>query len=427
MEAEETRTQKVQLSKRLKGVLMIGLILFSSFLFMSVFVVKVSRAATSIYEVRNVIYINATGISVSDSNHEPTYQTLKIVIGKQMDVKGGLSTLDFNETEDTGDTAFTYTGSQQYYMFKDMNNFDDPYYQVGDLQATPNTARYVGYQFVNGTTMLMNASTWKSYFSRGMIGASIQERTLYFRSPQTYARSYCSANGYSYANVINSTYEESINYNALNTYRQQLLDTKMFIMDTGEEANISSSNLKQKNWYLGLTAVVGIICPIAGLVMLGLYTANIAGGTTSQPAPPDPPPALDPPSEEVEGLINLTQTAIERFGDSVDLALQAYLNGSITFTEYITIVNLLGAWYFGAVNVTTKSVEDILARYYNSTESMYETYAGAYETYASVFQASWTDWLTTILILIIVIVILVIIYKVVSKNVSQIPQVLVTK
>ncbi len=424
MEAEETTTQKVPLSKRLKGVLLIALILFSSFLFMTAFVLKISRAATTIYEVQNVIYINATGVSASATGQEPSYQTLKIVVGKQTDVQGKIQTLDYNETEDTGDTTFTYTSSEQYYMFKDLTNFDDPYYYVGNIPITPEADKYVGYRFANGTTMLVNASTWKHYFPIGTIGASVQERTLYFNSPQTYAQAYCSRNGYSYLNVINSTYEEHINYNALNTYRSRFLESRMVILDSESQTLNSSSNMHQES--LSALAIIGVVIFsfFAGGIITNLLHDIFSPDTNYEigaDEPPEAPKGGEPPSDNITlGLINLTQHAIDRFGESVDIALAAFINGSISFEQYMAIVDKLGSWYFGAVNATVVNIQEIYNRYYNYSEAAYDKYTKAYDSYAASFQASWTDWLTTIIILVIVIVVIVIVYKFITrKGISQ--------
>lgn len=408
----KTRKQKI------KGILMIFLILLSFFSIIPMLFLQTSFAQTQVYQVTNTIWINATGISPSSLGDEPNFQPIKCVVSQTARRSdGGVSSLA-NE----GDRGFSPTVSQEYLMFKDLTQAyslsTDP-----NFPLTTNAERYVGLQWYNGTMNLTAMENVRGLLPAAPIGASVQEVALVFDTPAKYAEDYCLANGYTYQNVINSTYEQSININHLNTYRSKFLQSVMY---TGEKVGVGASSLDADvhqsiigidDAYYVAMLVLGISI-IVGLVVYALtYVA--------------PPELMTVDSPSTDPLVNMTIIAMERFSHDSDQALQAYINGSLSWDQYIWIINTYFSFYSGLVNATTFTTADLWRDYYNTSETLYNTYADMYDKYTQTFAASWTDWLTTILILIIIIIVCFIIYKVVARkkgiDAASMPQINVIK
>lgn len=394
--------------KQMKGVLIIALLLVSAFLSIPTLFLQQSFANTTIYTVNNEIWINATGISPSGDG-EPTYLELKLDVSQSADNDGNVHT-----AANEGDRAFSPSQRQEWLLFKDITRIssENPtdYYAMDS-----NAARYFGFQYANNT---MNCSSIPgSYFESRLpavsIGSSVREVTLLFDKPAVYAEAYCLDNGYTFLNVINASYEQVINYNALNTYRSKILETTMMTL---EDTSLTGTGLQQQGWLGDLLIIVGLVtmCPTLIVMGIGVTALETPQGTTA-----DPPILLEldpPPANAIE---NMTIVAINRFADFAEQALEAFLNGTIDLATYMAIVDQAGGFIFGALNNSVTVLEDLWRDYYNVSERLYDTYADMYDKYLQSFSASWTDWLTLMLIIIVVIMVLVIIYKVVSRKTAD--------
>lgn len=388
---------------------MLSLLLVSAFSFIPTLFLQRSFADTTIYTVTNKIWINATGISPSGIGGTEFVQ-LELEISQAAEHDGTV-----HITANEGDRMFTPIESQEWLLFKDLTRSltSDP---TDYVEPASNMVSYFGFPFINGS---LNCSPIaNSYFESRMpatsFGSSIRETFLLFDAPAQYAAAYCTANGYTYQNVINSTYEQIINFNAINSYRSRLLETAMYtIEDTSLSVSSSSSNSTVSTEGVGNLLVLVGLCLFSGVIMMAGLMVGIDGTSAS---PPSPPPELDPPpATEIE---NMTIWAFETFGASVQVALEAYLNGTIDFVTYQAIVQQLGKLVFDGLNNSVVTLSDIWRDYYNTTAAMYDTYAKMYDNYLEGFSASWTDWLTLVLIIIVVIIVLVIVYKVISNKVS---------
>lgn len=394
-----------------------ALLLVSSFLFIPTLFLQQSFANTTIFTVKNKIYINATGISPS-ANEEPQFVTLELEVSQSAN-RDGTGSL---QIQGEGDTTFTPSEEQEWNLFKDMKRVitSDP---TDYFEPVANMISYFGFPFINGSLNCspIAGSYLESQMPAVSIGSMVNDVMLIFESPATYAASYCSANGYTYLNVINATYEQVIDFNAINTYRSRFLESAMYTLTDNSTLALESSNSNSTMSTQGFWDTVGTILYIVGAVVISpvLLTLGLALNTIptgSSPAPPSPPPELDPPpANEIE---NMTIVAIQTFGHSADEALTAYLNGTIDFATYQAIVQQLGEFIFGGLNNSVIVLEDLWRDYYNTSESMYNTYSDMYDNYLEAFSASWTDWLRLLLIIIVVIIVLVIVYKFISVKVK---------
>lgn len=397
--------------KQVKGALLITLFIVSAFIFVPTLFLQKAFANTTIYTVNNIIWINATGISPSSENGTPTSLELKLEVSQSANNGGDI----IHTTANEGDRGFAPSQRQEWLLFKDMirSTTTDPsdYYTPAS-----NMERYLGFYYANNSLNL--SSIPGSYFEANLpaisIGANVREVTLLFDKPAVYAAAYCAANGYTYQNVINSSYEQIINYNALNTYRSKLVETTMMTL---EDTSLTGSSIHQQGWVGNWLMLVGMVTTCPTLILIGMGVGAIENLPGTIATAPEQAHELDPPP--ANAIENMTITAMELYTRFAEQALAAYLNGTIDLATYLAIVDQFGGTLFGALNNSITVLEDLWRDYYNVSERMYDTYADMYDNYLQSFSASWTDILTMLLILVIVIIVLIIIYKVVSKKTAD--------
>lgn len=419
--------------QRLHGIIIIALLLSSNVFFISTLTLQQSFAAVSIYEVNNDIFINATGISASGEGTES--KILKLTIKKTVDSEGNMHTTAYNATEDMDDGAFSPYTSQQYLAFSDITEnlrSQSLTKSVGQHQLviSADTDRWIGQQYANGTVIAANARGFMDAMGgapASAIGASVQQKTVVFESPTYYANEFCNANGYSFLNVINSTYSRNINYPALNSFRSEFLGETMMIYNasTYQDKNetIQGSAIYQQDGGATAFAVTIIaIVAILGLNVLGQRLGWWAEGSFYGIGGHGPTAPLllnvSDPSDASDDIANVTQAAIDFWSNYVDQAWDAYNNGTITFDQLTVILAMAGQSVNDLVSNATVSILGLWNRYYNTSEDIYDTYAGLYELYAAAFEVKWTDWLTTMMILACIIIGLIVVYKIVSRKKS---------
>lgn len=383
--------------KRMNGMLIVSLLLISTFIFIPTLFLQRSFASTTIYTVNNEIWINATGISPS-AEGEQQFVELKLDVSQQADQNGEIYT-----SANEGDRGFTPSARQEWLLFKDIlrETTNDP---TDYFTAKSNMVSYFGFQFVNNTLncSAISGSYLESQLPAVSIGAAVREVMLVFDAPATYAAAYCTANGYTYQNVINASYEQVINFNALNSYRSDYLYSAMYTLEDPTLGATAQDIINQQNDPVNKYRAA----QISGSILFGyLWEPSIEAPQLYEI---DPPPA-----NEIE---NMTIVAMETFGHSADLALEAYINGTISLQDYLAIINALGEQIFGALNNTIIQLDDLWREYYNVSESMYNTYSGMYDNYLQAFSATWTDYLSLFLMIIVVVIVLVIVYKLISKK-----------
>lgn len=375
------------------------------------------QASETVYEVSQITWINATTISPSNKDllGSPQYKEIKIVISKSMSADGNV------HQSDTGSGGFTPDTQLQSYTWMEMMDRQSPGI-LGQKMIGAATLDFTNTEFgilesyVNGTQRAVNSSDFFTNFEQITSGGPAIEKILSFDSPYNYANEYCYVNGYTFNNIINSTYEEVWAPDTLNTMRSRLLKTDIMITEVTPH--------ERGSWVEASGDVKPCCDPITAAILIGIAIAVVicivtpycasaavectrltqAGLTARDQIQADKEVALAAIDAEKEVQLALIAAQAE----NQRLILEMVNNGTISVEDAIMLSDGLNYPYQQQLNNRTDNIEEILDDYFSHVENQWDKYG-------TIFASSWSDSLVLILVLCIVvgcmILAIVIIYK----------------
>lgn len=407
---QENKSNKSRRSK-VASLLWTVLLLSAIFVFVPSIFLQRSFADQSLYTVTQTTFINATGIGI-DAEGQSKQVTIKLQVSQTVK-PNGLTVLDYNATEDTGDSPFAARVGDEFLAFQAIEENQKPAVrQIIGLGTTMTLdMRYAQFgiaeRYANGTAIGVNSSEYYSHFRHVDMGVSSVERTLMFDSPDNYAFEYCDANGYFFNNVINSTFEESYNIAGMNALRTNLVKTDMILYEPSD-TSLNESSIHQQSLLAGGLIVVAIICIAAFFsspyIVEGVRLV-VAGGTARYQAIADAIATITAINAEKEAQLQLSRD-IAAFQATL---LEMVNNETITVEEAIILNNEMGYPMIAALNNRSTNINDLLSGYYSHVENQWDKYG-------TIFKTSWTNWLYPVIIAALVIIALLIAIKLMSRK-----------
>lgn len=363
-------------------------------------------ASEELYSVDMITYINATGIGVSGENN--TFSTIRLVVSKTME-PDGISTL-YNATEDTGTSPFVAQQGMEFLAFQDLEENQKPHVStVFGLTVDLRNAQFgMKETYANGTAIAVNSSDFYTNFKHVEMGVSSVEHTLMFDSPANYAYQYCSDNGYSFNNVINSTFEETYNVAGMNALRTNLVKTDIMLFEPTDTSLNASSMHEQvlDPWTWVAIAIVVVICITAILTAPAWFELGrlaIVGETVRYQAMVDSIAAIAAINAEKEVQLQLSRD-IAAFQATL---LELVGNGTITIEEAIALNQAMGYPMIEVLNNRSTNIETLLNDYFSHVENQWDKYG-------ALFKTSWTNWIFPIIVLAIILIGLLVTYRLVK-------------
>jgi len=362
-------------------------------------------AQTQVYEVEETIFIEVVepGLNASsiDGNGTlPNTRILKITTQGQAPSSGSGG---LNIQNDQGGVGFLGAGVNAW-GFKDPNAVLTQQGIISGLDYS-NAERVCRQTFHNGSQILVNMTDYYTRFRDPRMSFAAIERSIFFDSPNNTAHDYCAANSYTLVRVINSSFEETINYNALNLLGSDLVNQEQLIIDRSSHDLTASADTEIQIPPIVIGIVIAVIaggCTIAA--------AAFAAGIISVVAIPTI-------GRTVVALRGIQSNQDILLGLSNDLltwqtiVLDSYNNGSITWEEAQWLLQVGGAPFSEALANKTNSVRDLVSDYYTAQQN-------AENNLASLFRTSWTDVIWIIIWLIIAAIACYAVYAVIKRFAS---------
>ncbi|MHA1403778.1 MAG: hypothetical protein ACTSSI_08440 [Candidatus Helarchaeota archaeon] len=395
MQELEPKPPKIRKLTKLKSASLITLILCHLFAALIVGgVVRPALASSEIYSVQNTIYLNVTEpwLGASSSDGDPPADINTKVISLTVKDDGSVTAPGMMHIQDEGGLGFTPEVQQSLQGLVMQQHDLSPGVQsisVGgktiDISRADRKVGSVDY-FGNFTLREPENLIWGQ---ADLLSAPVIKKSVLFDSPENVAQSFCAANGYTLVNIVNSSYDETVNTNLLNLYNIKPAEHEIILYDTTGSLNTSSYSTQ----IAGITAAVIII--VVGMVIAGLTIYGIAA--TQQWA------AVE--HHRIDAMVTIKgieaqQAIAEHASDNLldwqKYILDAYTDGNLTWDEAMSFLQAGGAPYSNVLGNASTNIENILDTYYEHVREQYPQYS-----LGAGFSYSWTDVLFWIVIAII--------------------------
>ena len=393
--------------KKLKAAALMAILIVHCYCLLFTVSVHKTFAATDTYSVENVVWINATGIGKAPGS----WELIKLTIREEPK--------DVPDTKASSETTFKPNGTDDRMGLMDLNERQelDPgimEFAGEQFKVTKDTSWGVGERYYNGTMIVVNSSEYYASFQRVEQSYPIKEKLILFDCPKNYAERYCDEGDYTLNNIMNSTYVETYDSEALNLFESRLVKTDYIIT-----APINTSALEAREQLLqyGGTLVqpklIGwfVLLAVALAVIIGYFVGDyfIEAKRIEE---------LEKTRRHIEDLrYNATIHAIDATTEiQLDIVgkraaaqaeiLEMFENGSITYEQCCALLDRIDAQYDNMLDNRTANIEDVLDNYYEHTDYVAGLGIGT----------SWTDYLYWIIILIVVLFSIYMVYTIIKRK-----------
>jgi len=368
--------------------------------------------ADNTYTVTNIIFFNATGILAEGTQLHCLKVSQTVPINEKdtiplKDDEGETVTDNFAPMVNIDTRKFinnAYERIQAPYSTITLGNLT---YAVAETLYDPLISAGT---FLNGTPLVLNASTFFGVgFPQTTPGFSLIEKSLVFESPLNYVEAYCDAEGWTLVEIINSTYEREHNFNTMNLFRSQLVKQDTVIFVENETETMARSG-QISTMALGTATLILIICIIVALTATAILVPWLLarearlGLTSSTDANKD---VFDDTLDVLEDFLD-TMTANKAF--ERDRAYWLLANSTITFEQYLFLLQEIDASYNPLINTALTDISAITTAFFNATSDLYGKFAAALADITS-----WSSWIDLLIMLIIIIVVIYFVYVLISK------------
>lgn len=373
-----------------------------------------AEAAPETYTMTNIIYINATGLG------RTTPEIMRLEISETPQeipwTKDGPI-----ESKGIGSDLFAPNASVDVWRITDIYERQSIGNTLDILGQSVNaTGAAIGIAFAfNNEIVAMNSSDFYACgFSQPALSVPAIEKVLVFKSPADYAAEYCTDNGYTLRNIINSTYLHEYDMDTLNFFQSQLVKEDLVIIRyNSTEETLSRPNLEQfggslvqdsKFWEI---IAVGIAIAIISYFFLVPMLTNLFNDQMA-----------------LEGLKLTLKDNADRFADALNttnnladhmltdknaqrqLAMNFFANGTISWEQLQYLLRQIDNSYNPLINNCTRNIVDMLNAYYNASAGNYRDYLDGIADFTS-----WSNWIYDIIILAVSLIAIYFVYTLIAK------------
>lgn len=373
------------------------------------------QAASDTYTIRNIIYINATGLS------KAPYDVIRLEISESVELDPkpsppikGIAERSFTPDTDI-DTQRVIKAFYERQSITESFEFNGQTYIINTTAVTP--AYLFIAQLGNGTILPINMSTWiNAGFETPQFAFPAMEKTVVFDSPLHYAVAYCADHGFIFRNIINSTYQRIYNMNTLNTFHSQLLKEDFIIYNANTSETMAMPMGTQYGGELvtqdlGIGAIIAIVVAIC---LTAIAIPTIAIWLYNEYALQGLKASLDAAAGSLADSVNKTKQIADSLTGAKTaeraMVLEFYNNGTITWEQLQFLLKQIDGSYNPLINNCTANIAAMTAAYFNSTVELYGEY-----TNGLMAASSWTSWITPLITLIIALIVAYCVYALVSK------------
>jgi len=386
-------------------------------------------ANTETYSVTNTIYFNSTTLGTSRVFKIEITETPKEVDTsvpfKADDYEGGFS-------PDVAKQSIKLTGIDERQELSVQN-----YNFLGKQLNFSNTAFGFATVYINGTVGV-NSSDYYANFERVVKFFPTTEKLILFDSPLNYVQEYCDKHGLTLDSIINSTYTENIDTGALNLFKSELAKTDYLVTEdlpTYDEVKASNSGLAKYGadllgqkpehkfifLFLGLAAIAITACICVPAITDAIVDCKRIQATKEMAINQiwaDANVSITSINAEKEVQLALTENKAE----NEQMILDAYINGTISFEECLTLLKLTGNSYDNLLSNRTQNFNEFLENYFSHVEEQWDDYK-----HGLGIGTSWLNWIYYIVILCVVGFALYIVYALFIKKSNNASQLVVVK
>jgi hypothetical protein len=368
-------------------------------------------ASTDIYSITNNVRFTATPENLSRGPMEITIAVTQCVKGKALlepTIKpGALAT----KTDDAGPFQPNLT-----YQLAGITSIRD-FESAKTYQAGPWTINVTGAGRLQGSdytnrTLAVNMSDYYTHFSHVEVAYPSKGLALFFNSPYNYAAEWCATHGYTLDAVQESNYTQHYNVAALNAYDSELLEEAQIVTQPLPQypySLIRGPNQGTKQWEIAaIFAVIMVAFFIWGLPQIVKMFESKFYSDSFQ---------IDSGNRAtttIKAIDTINSTILNLIGglnSNIALVLSALGNGTISVEQAQALIRMLSGQYSRLINNCTRSIEYIMAAYYNSSAYMFGQY-----TNGMIALTAWSDAFTQILTFAIVLFVLYAIYAVLLRK-----------
>jgi hypothetical protein len=364
--------------------------------------IMVQATANETYTVTNNIYFNATAMGKDGVR---ALHTFKLSVSQEASISN--PDLPIKAYETVGNPFapnVTIDLGTQIGVSQQVESFNTFGWEINE-----NTTYFMAQRYIDGFAM-MNTSMYYANFPHTNYAYPATEKQLQFDSPLHYVEAYCADNGYDLENIINSSYDETTDYNTLNGLSSELIKTCYGISAPLEEPTLAMKTLAQYgnglnpevkfvHWLaIGLAI---IICAAAALTTIATVML-ITGAQTAQHFADC---NLEAVKYEIDAIYNWSSTLKATWDEEQAIAWAAYLAGNITLADYQVLCKMYTGQYAPLIANTTTDFQNALDAYYQAQQDLFAEYANAFG-----FSSSWSNILQYLLIFVVVIVAIFIVY-----------------
>lgn len=378
------KPHKANIKSKLKAILLITVIISQCFaLLITAGIIRPISASTEIYSVENTIYMNVTepwvGPSAEgDSPSMPESKIISITIKDNGEVHSSGHQVHILEE---GGNGFAPDAQQALMGLQTSQQALDPGVSgvlVGDHVTDLTSAqRMLGGVYSNGSWVLRDPTT-HNYGIMDPLASPVIRKSVLFDTPQNYAETFCAANSYTLLNVVNSTYEETVNTNLMNLQQVKGDQHELYIIQYSSELNASSMETQIAPIIIAVVIIV-VVVSIAIIAVSAASVINMPGLLALEQRKLDAWLSDQAIAEEGENA----RAAQDNLLEWEQYCLGLYANNSITWEELQAMLNVGGAPYRDVISNASTNIQNILDQYYEHEVD--------FSQYGAGFAFSWTD------------------------------------
>lgn len=368
-----------------------------------------ATAAPGTYSATNIIYINATGlgrtgseikrIEITETAKDNTPIDLPI---KGLPISKGIASRPFDENISTQINAMQS-------IYKDQSSNTINLFGVA-VNAT-GAQRVIGSMY-NNAIIPVNMTDWYAMgASQPPLAYPNAEKTILFKAPYDYAQEYCTHNGYAFHNIVNSSYYQKYDMNALNNFHSQLLKTEMLVIRynrTSPDAMNKYSDEPTKFWgavAAGIIIILVLVFFVAPLIQT--WMADYWDNVGFQQDLAAKHQGLVAGINATTYLAALAQTNKQAARTQ---AIAMYNNNTIDWGKLQYLLTQIDISYNPSINNATVDIQKMIQDYYNSTSNDFNKYLDAIA-----LNSSWSDTIMDLIYLIAAVVVAYLVIAIIGK------------